>query len=271
MAVDIENEIDDVSLQYLYAWIDSIPLSRKKRNLTRDFGDGVLVAEIVKYYFPSMVELHNYPSVNSLNQKLINWETLNKRVLSKISYSVPPKIMKQIVESSHDAVQTFLLGLMQKIETQLIKKGLQDSSFTLKPKNIDFFKPKSQNVSSVVMPSNINKNLLNNQNLFTKPTSILKNANSGFDQIDCPRRSLVPISKLNLMTLDSETRMLLEEKEQAWDFLQDAVRNLEEKVQRLEHLLHLKDLRLQDLQNRISAQKLFTPTHSAPHFYSFNC
>lgn len=37
-----EDEIQD-----LYAWVDTVPLSRPKRNIARDFSDGVLMAETV--------------------------------------------------------------------------------------------------------------------------------------------------------------------------------------------------------------------------------
>ena len=33
-------EMSDEDFQNLYAWIDEIPLSRAKRNITRDFSDG---------------------------------------------------------------------------------------------------------------------------------------------------------------------------------------------------------------------------------------
>lgn len=33
-------------LTRLYTWVDEIKLSRPKRNITRDFSDGVLVAEV---------------------------------------------------------------------------------------------------------------------------------------------------------------------------------------------------------------------------------
>ena len=32
--------MDDESLQQLYVWVDSVPLSRPKRNIARDFSDG---------------------------------------------------------------------------------------------------------------------------------------------------------------------------------------------------------------------------------------
>jgi hypothetical protein len=33
-------ELDDQSLQDLYAWIDQIPLSRPKKHIDKDFADG---------------------------------------------------------------------------------------------------------------------------------------------------------------------------------------------------------------------------------------
>ena len=53
--------------------------TRPKRNLSRDFADGVLVAEAMKTYFPRLVQLHNYPSGSALNAKYSNWKTLNGR------------------------------------------------------------------------------------------------------------------------------------------------------------------------------------------------
>ena len=40
--------LDEEAMKSLLKWIDSIPLSRPKKNLARDFSDGVLAAEIIK-------------------------------------------------------------------------------------------------------------------------------------------------------------------------------------------------------------------------------
>jgi hypothetical protein len=56
-----EEEINEI-----YNWVDKIPLSRPKRNISRDFADGVMVAEIVDHFWPKLVELHNYSAGNSL-------------------------------------------------------------------------------------------------------------------------------------------------------------------------------------------------------------
>ena len=37
---DSKLTMDDEVLQRVYAWVDEIPLSRPRRNITRDFSDG---------------------------------------------------------------------------------------------------------------------------------------------------------------------------------------------------------------------------------------
>lgn len=36
----MEEPLDEQELESLYAWVDQIPLSRPKRNISRDFSDG---------------------------------------------------------------------------------------------------------------------------------------------------------------------------------------------------------------------------------------
>ena len=38
--INMEDEMSPDELQELYTWIDEVPLSRPKRNITRDFADG---------------------------------------------------------------------------------------------------------------------------------------------------------------------------------------------------------------------------------------
>ena len=80
--------LDDDDLQRVYQWVDEIPLSRPKRNISRDFADGVLTAEIVQHYFPRLIELHNYPAANSYSQKIYNWKTLNTKVFKKMGFQM---------------------------------------------------------------------------------------------------------------------------------------------------------------------------------------
>ena len=59
--------LNEEELNNIYNWVDEVPFTRPKKNIARDFADGVLMAEMVKYYYPTMVELHNYSSANSLH------------------------------------------------------------------------------------------------------------------------------------------------------------------------------------------------------------
>ena len=70
-----ENDNEENNLMYIYEWVDSIPLSRQKKNISRDFNDAVLLAEMIKYHYPRLVDLHNYPSSSSTKAKIVNWET----------------------------------------------------------------------------------------------------------------------------------------------------------------------------------------------------
>ncbi len=63
------------------AWVDSLKLSRKRRNLTRDFSDGVMMAEVLHVFYPKMVDLHNYEQALKVDTKIYNWNTLNQKVL----------------------------------------------------------------------------------------------------------------------------------------------------------------------------------------------
>lgn len=38
--VDLPNQLDEEEMQAIYNWVDEIPLSRPKRNISRDFSDG---------------------------------------------------------------------------------------------------------------------------------------------------------------------------------------------------------------------------------------
>ena len=81
-------EVTEDDLQQIYNWVDEIPLSRPKRNIARDFSDGVMLAEIIKHYVPKLIDLHNYSQAHSLSQKMYNWNTLNVKALKKLGLNL---------------------------------------------------------------------------------------------------------------------------------------------------------------------------------------
>ena len=142
-------EAEDNKLMYIYEWVDSIPLSRQKKNISRDFNDAVLFAEMIKYHYPRLVDLHNYPSASSTKAKIINWETLNKKVLNKIGLKLGKNEIDDLVRSKPNAIEN-LLGRLY---------------------NIINGKPQMNNISSKKYHLNNNVNNMNNN------SNVLRNNN----------------------------------------------------------------------------------------------
>ncbi|KAK9541629.1 hypothetical protein VZT92_001657 [Zoarces viviparus] len=115
----MDRELNGDELQQLYAWIDKIPLSRPKRHIARDFSDGVMAAEVVKYFFPKLVDLHNYTATNTTQQKLSNWNLLNRKVFSKLNFHVPEKTVKRIALSTAGVIEPVLNALRENIVKKL--------------------------------------------------------------------------------------------------------------------------------------------------------
>ncbi|XP_019589348.1 sperm flagellar protein 1 isoform X2 [Rhinolophus sinicus] len=126
--------VEEEALHQLYLWIDNIPLSRPKRNLSRDFSDGVLVAEVIKFYFPKMVEMHNYVPANSLQQKLSNWSHLNRKVLNKLNFSVPEDVMRKIAQCAPGVVELVLIPLRQRLEERQRRRKQGSGSLQVCPR-----------------------------------------------------------------------------------------------------------------------------------------
>ncbi|XP_012287950.1 sperm flagellar protein 1 [Orussus abietinus] len=103
------------SLEEIYAWIDQIPFSRQKKNIARDFSDAVLMAELLKKYYPRHVDVHNYISSCSIVKKVDNWCTLNRRVLSKIGMKLSKEVINQLANSQSGVIEKVLIDLRRKI------------------------------------------------------------------------------------------------------------------------------------------------------------
>ena len=104
------NDVDN-----LLRWIDSYELSRCNKKLCRDFSDAVLTAEILKFEFPKLVELHNYPSRNALNSKIDNWNTLNRKVLKEMNIQLKPEDIEKLSRADLQQIENFLFKVMNRI------------------------------------------------------------------------------------------------------------------------------------------------------------
>ena len=112
----MESELTEDDKQIVYNWIDEVPLSRPKKNITRDFSDGVLLAEVIKHFLPKVIDLHNYSAFNSVTQKKSNWETLNKKPLKRLGFQLTKAEIDSLVNCQPDAVERLLKTVKSKIE-----------------------------------------------------------------------------------------------------------------------------------------------------------
>lgn len=79
------------------------------------------LVEILKHLHPKLVEVHNYTARNSVSQKLINWETLNRKVLLKLGVNLSNTTMEQLAQSTPGAIEKVLLDVKKKTE-ELVKE-----------------------------------------------------------------------------------------------------------------------------------------------------
>ncbi|CAK9811901.1 Sperm flagellar protein 1 [Anthophora quadrimaculata] len=112
MSVELES---NGNLEEIYTWIEQIPFSKPKRNLARDFSDGVFMAELLKRYYPKYVDVHNYIAGNSIAKKIGNWCTLNRKVLSKLDIKLGKDIINQLANSQPGVIEKVLIDLRAKI------------------------------------------------------------------------------------------------------------------------------------------------------------
>ena len=114
-----QEQTEENDVMYIYEWVDSIQLSRPKKNIARDFCDCVLVAEIIKHYLPRLVDLHNYPSASSTMQKTTNWNTLNTKVLNKIGVKMTKQEINDIITCKPLAIEHLLQRIYDAIQNQI--------------------------------------------------------------------------------------------------------------------------------------------------------
>ncbi|KAH0513937.1 Sperm flagellar protein 1 [Microtus ochrogaster] len=225
------SSVDEEALHQLYLWVDNIPLSRPKRNLSRDFSDGVLVAELIKFYFPKMVEMHNYVPANSLQQKLSNWGHLNRKVLNKLNFSVPDDVMRKIAQCSPGVVELVLIPLRQRLEERQRRQKLGAGSLQ---------ELASQDVSGY-MDMGLSQKTLGDG----APALGGEQLRGG--RPPAPR----PPGYNQALQGDPSFVLQIAEKEQEMLASQETVQVLQMKVKRLEHLLQLKNVRIDDLSRRL--------------------
>lgn len=94
--------------------VDAIPFSRVKKNIHRDFSDGLMMAELIYHYNPKIVALHNYPPANSISKKIENWNMLTNKVLKKLGLHLGKQHIEDIANAVPGVIEKVLYDLMLK-------------------------------------------------------------------------------------------------------------------------------------------------------------
>lgn len=216
-------QLSSEDLQEIYKWVDTIPLSRAKKNIARDFSDGVLISEVVHHFFPKLIELHNYSATNSVSQKAYNWRTINQKVFRKIGFQISEQDVNDIVTCKRGACERVL----KLCKVNFVKYQKKRQQLKLK-------RNKSRNNQNFNTSGNDNNNI-------HSPSPIITGNNNNNN-----------IDKNNDNNISSTTSQIIQEKERVINHLNDKMEILELKVQKLEQLLRLKDAKIETLQNRLS-------------------
>ncbi|XP_038649132.1 sperm flagellar protein 1-like [Scyliorhinus canicula] len=230
--------MDEESLQDLYSWVDTIHLSRAKRNIARDFSDGVLIAEVVKFHFPKLVEMHNYTPANSTQQKLNNWTHLNRKVFNRLNFYIPDDVVRKVTQCSPGVVELVLSTLRLKIGEKLKERKNKVAS---SPQDLEYYSTAMEQDMGQYPVSPRSKGYATEDHHYIQLRADHPALSPMKAQLGCGQKS----------QLSPEVRILMEEKEQALLAFQETIQILQVKVRRLEHLLYLKNVRIDDLTRRV--------------------
>lgn len=233
----------------LYDWLENIPFSRPKKNFARDFSDALLAAELVKHFFPSMVQVHNYPTTNKVEQKKINWSVLNLKVLRKLDFPISDATINELASGSRkDATEYFLYTLREKIwehmnrTVELMKKKKEDAEDVLKLGAGDVLKESCE----IEMDS----------------MSTPERAETVFMASDGPGKSKAKPFLLVDSALDKVPREIYDQKVQELLASEEMIQVLKARIQRLETILHIKNAALERQQQAL--EKLRTSRNASP-------
>mmetsp|Transcript_5922 Transcript_5922/g.10723 ORF Transcript_5922/g.10723 Transcript_5922/m.10723 type:complete len:241 (-) Transcript_5922:84-806(-) len=226
----------DEDLQALYNWVDEIPLSRPKRNISRDFADGVLFAEVVNHFYPRLVEMHNYSSANSHTQKMYNWNTLNTKVLKKLGYQIHQQDLEDVIKAAPGAIERVLAHFQK-----LIAQGVNRQPKVAAPSRPSVGSiPSKDSAGRAPLPSSIAP---------SAPQSERGPPRVGLD------KDPGPAPRMQKMQLEVDTELLLE-KEQAIAELREMVGIMTEKIKKLEQLVRIKDSKIEALTQKLQKHGL---------------
>lgn len=242
----MNSDLNEEQLRALYTWIDNIPLSRPKRNIARDFSDGVLLAEIISVYFPSMVELHNYSAANSVQQKMYNFDTLNTRVLKKLGFQISRSTIDDVVKCKAGAIENVLNSLQIKM-AKYREKMVNNPNGGGSPSSVRSPRGKNNNNNNINNSKNSGmRDKDNSRDEINQDRSVFENNNRINNNNGQQQQNRNNNNRHNSQQAAVDEELLME-KEQEIRYLKGRLDISERKINKLEAMLKIKDDKIKKL------------------------
>ena len=115
-------ELLDCERNELINWLLEHQVNVEK--IHRECSDGVVVANVLKAIYPKLVESHNYQPRSSLKLKIVNWETLNFKVLSKIGLPQKKSLLEEYAKGNVPALEQLFFDIMEMEKQKKTKQRL---------------------------------------------------------------------------------------------------------------------------------------------------
>ena len=66
------------------------------------------MAELLKFHFPTLVDVHNYITSSNSQQKKANWILLNKKVINKLGHDLSEDDIDNLINAKDNFIEKFL-------------------------------------------------------------------------------------------------------------------------------------------------------------------
>jgi len=257
-------ELEEEELTSLLLWVDDFPLSKEKRNLTRDFSDGVTVSEILKYFIPKVVEVSQFTPSYNTSSKEANWHHLNRKVLGHIGLELHHDVIHALVQCRPWVVENLLLILRDRLSSLGLLPALPQTSHREVPAQRNF----QSNVGQVlygpgkpVYSTNASGMVAQNEGMFpaigsrpygnpghvspVRSKDFSYGLGGGSPTLKRPQLVERSVDKTEMKEIEVKNK---------------TIESLTREVLRLEHVIRLKDIRIEDLTTRLEEAGLLPPS-----------
>lgn len=198
----------------IYCWLDTFKFSKSKKNMTRDFSDGVLFVELLNQALPKIViEYHNVTPTLNKNQKADNWYQIQKRINARTTLKITNSEIAEIISYQPYAIERLIDRLYRIILSK--SKFIKSESEKI---NINNKRHYIKSINSKVSPT-------------FKENCTFKSETK--ENLDCKFNSKEEIFKSIIEEKDNK----LYELQSTLEFLLNKIKNLEEDNFKVEEMI----------------------------------